>query len=1007
MKQNNEPDDTSPANPENRTVNPWFSPRRFRFWAVIAMLVYTLGGFFLAPVLVSKLAIDGVRDSMDRELVLGEVRINPFVLSADVENIELRDTDGEPLFALGHFRANFQLSSLFRWAWTFREIRLDAPHVLYERFAPGDDRFTRLLTDMERLDTEPAPPVTEQAGLPRLLVYDLQLNDGTATVRDHVPAEPVVLQPGPVTVDIRELNTLPDRSGQQSVEIRFGDNAAIVWQGSLALEPLASEGQLTLQNLPLDQAIHYLHEVIEVDTFTARLSLRTDYRLSLSADDDIALDLSDLQTDLEALSVTGFEPAERILEVDAIRTRGGRVAYPEQRLDIGDIEIGGLAAELQMDANGEPRILQLLLPAPESDGIPESGGDESSEPWLITANGFRIDQARVALEDRGVEPPAAVTIAGLDVALSNIDNRANTAMPLAVSAQLDGGGTLNLEGDLTVLPDVTLDGRASIAGVPLALAQPYADQLARVAIESGAASAEFNLALAAAGELRAEGSAHVDDLQFSDTVENLPLLSWKRLEIDQFRADTAAKRLDVSRIGLNEPFGRIQVRADRSTNLSELAVTEATMTDAESTPDSEIEAETGSDQAPWTVVIGMIDFKSGGMDFSDLSLPLPFKVDIANLNGAVTAIDGGSTEPAGIRLEGQVGDYGLARIDGKIRVFAPLASTDIIMEFRNLLMSDLSPYSIEFAGRQIDEGKLNLDLEYVIENSQMAGQNAIVVSDLLLGAEVESPNAVSLPLDLAVALLKDSNGVIDIDLPVEGDVGDPEFRIGGVVWQAFTSLLTKIVTAPFALLGNLVGGDAEDFGQFEFLAGRADLTPPELEKIAKLTEALQQRPQIVLEIAGVYDTVVDTPMLQFFGLRNTVLERLGREFDGSSFDDRDDMLSAELGTVLEDLHRERFPGTDLETIRAAHRVAPANDPNAAPQLDELAYAADLRDRLLESEPVSEAELTALAQARAAAIRDAFVASGALSEDRVRVSEPAAVESEDTDWVVLELAVDVP
>ncbi|MEJ2384680.1 MAG: hypothetical protein P8Y54_09810, partial [Xanthomonadales bacterium] len=280
-------------------------------------------------------------------------------------------------------------------------------------------------------------------------------------------------------------------------------------------------------------------------------------------------------------------------------------------------------------------------------------------------------------------------------------------------------------------------------------------------------------------------------------------------------------------------------------------------------------------------------------------------------------------------------------------------------------------------------------------------------SDLVLGAEVESPNAVSLPLDLAVALLKDSNGVIDIDLPVEGDIGDPEFRIGGVIWKAFTSLLTKIVTAPFALLGNLVGAGAEDFGQFEFLAGRTDLTPPELEKIAKLSEALQQRPQLVVEIGGVYDAAVDTPMLQFFRLRETVWERLGREADESSDESSDDMLAAEYRGVLENLHRERFPDTELETIRAAHRSVPADDPEAEPRFDELAYAADLRDRLLESEPVGAAELNALAQARATAIRDAFLATGVLSEERLRLVEPAAVESEDDEWVALELAVAVP
>jgi len=992
------PPDTS------RLKNAWLSPRRFRFWAVVALVVYTLGGFFLAPVLVSKLAVDGVRDSMGRELVLGDVRINPFVLSAEVDDLELRDTDGVALFALGHFRANFQLSSLFRWAWTFREIRLDAPYVLYERFAPGDDRFTRLAADMARLDTEPEPAAAEPAGLPRLLIHDLMLNDGNADVHDRVPAETVTLRAGPVSVEILELNTLPDRSGQQRVEINFADDAAILWQGSLALAPLASDGQLTLRNIPLDPVRHYLDSVIELASLSARLSLRTDYRISADADGNVAAELTSLETDVEGIHVTAFEPEEPVLSIAAIRTRGGRVAYPEQSAELGEIGISGLTTDLRLGENGEPRILQLLRPAQAAQQAPAAEPDGSAPPWRIAASQLRLEQARLGFEDRSVEPAAGIVLTGLDVTLSDIDNRDGTRMPLTVATALESGGALGFSGDLVVLPGVSLDGRATVDGVSIAPVQPYLDRVVAVAIEAGSVGGAFDLALTPAGDVHAEGTAGIDGLQLRDTISNEPLLGWTRLGIDRFSADTAGAALEVSRIALSQPYGRIQVRADRSTNLSELFVAEADAAVADEPLPAE---EPGAGQPEWTVVVGLVDFEDGGMDFSDLSLPLPFAVRIADLNGAVTAIDAASTEPAGVRLEGQVGDYGLARIGGKIRVFDPLAATDITMEFRNLLMSELSPYSIAFAGREIDEGKLNLDLEYIIEDSRLAGSNDIVISDLVLGAEVESPDAMSLPLDLAIALLRDSNGVIDIDLPVEGDIGDPEFRIGGVIWKAFTGLITKIVTAPFALLGNLVGGDSEDFGQFEFLAGRADLTPPELEKIARLTEALQQRPQLVLVIAGVYDTAVDTPMLQFFRLRDVVFERLGRETDGASDDSTDDMLATEYREVLEDLHRERFPDTELETIRAAHRSPPAGDPEAKPRLDELAYAADLRDRLLESEPIAEADLAALAQARAAAIRDAFLATGGMTEDRLRLAEPAAVESDDDEWVALELAVDVP
>jgi hypothetical protein len=244
--------------------------------------------------------------------------------------------------------------------------------------------------------------------------------------------------------------------------------------------------------------------------------------------------------------------------------------------------------------------------------------------------------------------------------------------------------------------------------------------------------------------------------------------------------------------------------------------------------------------------------------------------------------------------------------------------------------------------------------------------------------------------------------VIDIDLPVEGDINDPEFRIGGIVMKAIVGLITKVVSAPFRMLGALIGVDSEDFGQFQFLAGRSELTPPELEKIAQLQLALQERPELGIELSGVYDPSSDTAKLQFFRLRDTVMERLGKE--PSAEDPENLMLDEEIRSVLEQLFEERFPAETTDSMKAANSAPPADDPEGKPVLDALAYAGSLRDRLLASEEISIADLEALAQARAEAIRAAFLASGEFDESRIVIAAPTEVESEDGEWVLMELGV---
>jgi hypothetical protein len=393
------------------------------------------------------------------------------------------------------------------------------------------------------------------------------------------------------------------------------------------------------------------------------------------------------------------------------------------------------------------------------------------------------------------------------------------------------------------------------------------------------------------------------------------------------------------------------------------------------------------------------------MDFSDLSLPLPFATHIVDLDGTISIIDTASTEPSNIRLEGQVDEYGLARIEGAMNMVDPVGFTNVSVEFQNLAMSNLSPYTAQFAGREIDEGKLDLDLFYSIDQGQLDGQNAIVMSDLKLGAEVESPDAVSLPLGLAIALLTDSNGVIDIELPVEGDINDPEFRIGGVIWKAIAGLVTKVVSAPFKLLGELVGVENEDLGQIRFLAGRFDLTPPEVEKIDQLKLALQERPDLSIEISGVYDPVTDVPVLKYFHLRDRARELVGR--DAALKDNEIAMMDDEIRSILLTLFSERFPDIPPESIAAAYTAPPPDDPEGEPVLDELAYAVDLRDRLLAAEQISEQDLLELATARADAIRSAFISGGEFDESRIQLIEPRTVESDDGEWVLLALGVASP
>jgi hypothetical protein len=203
---------------------------------------------------------------------------------------------------------------------------------------------------------------------------------------------------------------------------------------------------------------------------------------------------------------------------------------------------------------------------------------------------------------------------------------------------------------------------------------------------------------------------------------------------------------------------------------------------------------------------------------------------------------------AQVQIEGRVDDYGMSKINGEINFFEPAVYTDMSVLFRNLEMTRLTPYSGKFVGRRIDSGKLSLDLKYFIEDGKLKGDNQIIVERIQLGEKIESPDAVSLPLNLAIAILEDADGVIDIGLPVSGDLADPKFRYGQLIWKAFTNLITKLATAPFRALGALFGGNSETLDAIIFESGSVALLPPEVEKLTNLAKALEKRPHLKLII---------------------------------------------------------------------------------------------------------------------------------------------------------------
>ncbi|AXS81619.1 MULTISPECIES: DUF748 domain-containing protein [Marinobacter] len=655
-------------------------------------------------------------------------------------------------------------------------------------------------------------------------------------------------------------------------------------------------------------------------------------------------------------------------------------------------------------ASGETRLLRLL-PEP-ANKVPEE--DEPASLPALRVKDLGVEGADLRFADNlpdettpAGDKPNRVTLALQDVGLSvkEFSLQEGARFPVRMGGKLAGGGVLAFDGTLGLRPVLILEGEARIDELALAQAEPYLRQLAAVRIDSGVLNLSGHMRTEAQEPLAFQGAAGIDALNIGDGSNDEPLIGWDSVRTEQLDLSLGDRQLETAPITIDGLSGRVVVHEDRTTNFGRLI--------AKDTPPSAEEdggaARSNEGADPFGITIEGITLTDSTLQFADHSLPLPFSTSIHSLDGQISTLSSTSAQPAQVNLEGQVADYGLARIGGTVHVWNPMRETNLVLTFRNLEVPGYSPYTVQFAGRKIAGGTMDLDLDYSINDQQLDGRNNLVLRDLKLGEKMASADAMDLPLDLVIALLKDRNGVIDLDIPVNGDVGEPEFDIGQVIRQALSQTLVSIVQFPFRFLASLVGVDSEEFGRIDFPEGRSDLTPPQRERVAKLRNAINQRPALNLELTGPFNPTLDGPHLQHGKAVEALQQRLieaGREVPDPS------LTSASTQDVVETMFATLYPNTDLKAVQT--RFTGTQDGSSdRTGFDALAYRNHLAERVIAAQSVTDADLKALANARAATVRDALADVGAdssISADRVRILDPEEVDSKEGGQVTMEVGI---
>ncbi len=983
-------------------------------WSFGLFAFYSLSLGLIAPWVIQSQLQQLLQERLQLQLQTRKFNINPYALSLNIEGLQISGQGPEQPLGFEQLYVNFQLSSLWRWAWSFNEVHLLGLQGQLVRNKDGSTNFSPLI---ERWNASaPSAPepqssdADEDESAARLWIDDLQIQLDKFVLDDLTRRTPYHTQLGPISLSAQALSSLPNTTGQQHFSLHTPEGLDLSWSGSISLQPLASNGQLQLRGPLLHLASDYLQDLLNFSIPAEDFSLGFDYQLAqaakLAGQSTAPLSLKLSQITLKVNDLQLLDRSQQpLLKLKRIALSKGQLAWPEQQVKIPSIALGKAELWLARDSQGQINFSQLLQESATEQAEPDNQSSDSQspdnqspdkaqdKPWHITNSKFSLSNWQLHFADQAVPGGTQLTLADINLTLNNLGNLPEQQISYTSELKL-GQGQLQSQGQLQLQPLANIQAQLSASQLPIKLAQTYVQTQAKVLLKSGELSFSSQINGLTPEQLVVDAQLELANLEVDEQSSERPILAWSKLSLSEIQLALQNKNLSLAQITLDKLFADFAIAADGSTSIDRVLIADAqTAKASEQTAKANEQSAIDPSETPWQIQLGKTQLNNASGVFSDDSLPLPFKAQIQQLNGYITRIDSSENLPATLKMKGQVAPYGQLEINGKLLPLDPQQLTQIKLLFRNLDIPEFSPYSIKFAGRKIASGKMDLDLNYDIQNKAMKGSNNLVLKDFTLGERVEQPGAMDLPLDLAIALLKDSQGKINADLPVSGKLDDPQFNYGKVVGQALTSMLSNLVTAPFKMLGSLLGlGKDENLGSIQLNLGSAELAPPEQEKLNKLAQALAKRPQLQVQIAGIFQRQLDGQALA----REAILQSLREELKNPNAElDSNDKKQLKL---LEAMYQQQglLPRLiDLQQSLLPPDTNSAADAGQSPAskkpLDQSRYYEKILISLAAAQPAEQSLLEQLAQARAQAISD-YLQQAGLGAERIELLKSKALKA---------------
>jgi flagellar motor protein MotB len=962
--------------------------RKIRTIIIVAFALfclYSIIGFLILPPYLKRVAVAKMSDQLGRRVSIEAVSLNPYSLVINVKGFKIREDDGSTTFlSFSSLRVDLQIISIFKKGAVIREIKLEKPYVHLVRVDANTYNFSNII---ERLQSTPVAGTPEKPVKPLLYsVSNIQIFDGSIEFDDRPVATKHSITK--INVSVPFISSFPSYINS-FVEPSFsalvnGTPLNIKGDSKVFANSHETSLNIALTDVNIPYYLAYAPARFKVKVLSGLLDVRMKVTYRQYADRAPMLALTG-ETRVRDLRVATQSGRDEFLHIPLISVKDVSFDFEKEKIEIGTIATERGLVAVSRSADGRINLSTLMAAPPPASPPSRTSTTPVTSHWTVQLNAFLINSYTVRATDRSLAEPFALTIDSITCMANNISTKENAAGNLTLSVRIERKGVASAKGAFIVNPP-SANLRVNVKGFPLKVVQPFLAERAQIILASGGLNVNGDLKTLETntGSLNASfnGKLWVNKLWLIDRRNAEDLLKWDSLYLGGMDIRSEPIFAHIREVSLSSFYSRVIINADRTINLQEVFTTPAPEEAGPAlleTTKAEAEMPQKPEQPP-TIRIDKVTLQGGTINFTDNSITPRFSSNLLEVGGRISGLSSDENTMGEIELRGMYDRYAPLEINGKVNPLRNNLYVELRADFKDMDLTSVSPYSGRYAGYTVQKGKLSFHLDYLVIKNKLDAKNHILLDQFTFGDPVNSPEATKLPVRLAIALLKDRNGQINLDIPVSGDLNDPKFSVGRVVLKIVVNLLVKVATSPFALL-SAVFGSGEQLDHLEFDYGSALLNEGMKKKLDILVKALHERPSLEMDIVGHVDPDKDRE-----GLKQAM------------------MLRKVKSQKIREMAKKSDEGPDLDSVVVT--------PEEYPKYLKLAYSAEkfpkprnligmakdlpvpeMEKLILTNEKVTEEDLRALAGERALAARNYLLQSGQVEHNRVFIVETKALEGE--------------